>query len=76
MLQDYLNSLDFKDEDFHFIPVSGLLGVNFKDKATEMVKSGRAEHRALINLMWYEGPSIVELIDTIEAPARDYESPL
>ena len=76
LLQDYLNSLDFKDEDLHFIPVSGLLGVNLKEKATEIVKRGKAEDKALINLMWYEGPSIVELIDTIEAPTRDYENPL
>lgn len=78
LLQDYLNGLDFKDEDLFFIPVSGLLGVNLKEKVNgDLVKSSdKAEEKALVNLLWYEGPSIVELIDGLEAPVRYYESPL
>ena len=76
LLQDYLNSLDFKDEDLHFIPVSGLHGVNLKDKAPELLSAAKCENKSLINLMWYEGPSIVELIDSLDPPVRDYESPL
>lgn len=76
LLQDYLNGLDFKDEDLYFIPVSGLHGVNLKERAAEVFNRGNDDDKSLVNLLWYEGPSLIELIDCIDPPVRDYESPL
>ncbi len=76
ILQDYLNGLDFKDQDLYFIPVSGLQGVNLKERVSDLMNNGENKDKNLVNLLWYEGSSLIELIDSIEAPTRDYESPL
>ena len=65
LLSDYLLSLDFKREDISFIPISGLLGVNLKVRSKDLLK-----------LLWYEGPTLIDLIDSLENPVRDIESPL
>ena len=63
-ITDYLYGLDFKKKDVFVIPVSGLLGVNMKEVTKEK------------GLEWYEGPSLVELIDNLENPIRDLEGPI
>lgn len=65
LLEDYLLSLDFKSEDLYFVPISGLLGVNIKERDPNLTK-----------LLWYEGPTLVELIDNLDVPIRDLENPL
>jgi elongation factor 1 alpha-like protein len=65
LLNDYLLSLDFKNEDLYFLPISGLQGVNLIKKPDDLTK-----------LLWYEGNTLIELIDSLESPSRDYESPL
>jgi len=65
ILNDYLCSLDFKNEDLYFLPISGLHGINLNERPKD-----------LTNLLWYDGKTLIELIDSLECPSRDYESPL
>jgi elongation factor 1 alpha-like protein len=64
-VRDYLNSLDYNDKDIFFVPVSGLKGTNLVeiDKSTTQ-------------LQWYEGKSLIEMIDSLEDPIRDTEAPV
>jgi elongation factor 1 alpha-like protein len=64
-VRDFLNELNYKDNDIFFIPVSGLKGINLK-----------TVDKSINQLLWYEGKSLIELIDSLENPSRDYESPV
>lgn len=46
-------------KDLIFIPISGLMGVNMKDKVPEDKCS------------WYKGPALFELLDSIDSTTRD-----
>jgi peptide chain release factor subunit 3 len=50
-------------DDVIFIPISGLGGINLKDRIPAGVCS------------FYDGPSLIELLDTIKQPARYFEMP-
>ena len=50
-------------DDVIFIPISGLGGINLKDR----IPSGVCP--------FYDGPSLIELLDTIKQPARYFEMP-
>jgi elongation factor 1 alpha-like protein len=63
-LEDFLLKLDFKKKDIFFLPTSGLTGVN-------ILENGKFTK----GLEWYEGPSLVEIIDNLENPVRDIEGP-
>jgi elongation factor 1 alpha-like protein len=64
-LEDFLLKLDFKKKDIFFVPTSGLNGVNILERG------GNTK-----GLEWYEGPSLVEIIDGLENPVRDIDSPV
>jgi peptide chain release factor subunit 3 len=50
-------------DDVIFIPISGLGGINLKERIPAGVCS------------FYDGPSLIELLDTIKQPARYFEMP-
>ena len=50
-------------DDVIFIPISGLGGINLKDR----IPAGMCS--------FYSGPSLIELLDTIKQPARYFEMP-
>jgi len=64
-VRDYLNSLNFDDKDIFFIPVSGLLGVNLNKIDQSITK-----------LNWYTGKTLIEIIDLLDNPVREYEAPV
>ncbi|EFP92612.2 peptide chain release factor eRF subunit 2 [Puccinia graminis f. sp. tritici CRL 75-36-700-3] len=51
-------------KDITFIPVSGYTGANIKDRLTKDKCS------------WYEGPSLLELLDNMKLTDRKYNAPL
>lgn len=64
-LSEYLKKLGYDlEKDVSFIPISGLLGDNIKNRADP--------HKC----KWYEGPTVLELLDTTEPPQRDRAGPL
>eukprot|EP00347_Sterkiella_histriomuscorum_P000426 403375909 len=52
------------EKDIVFVPISGLNGDNLKDPI----------NKAVCN--WYQGPTLLEILDDLEMPARDPEGPL
>lgn len=61
----YLETLDFKERDITFIPISGLLGANLLKKSDDIKP-----------LLWYEGKSLIDTIDSLEPPQRDIDAPV
>lgn len=54
----------FKESDLSFVPCSGLTGENLtQSPSTEKLRS------------WYNGPSLVEVVDTMKTPLRAMEKP-
>ena len=47
----------------YFVPTSGMIGENLVTKSKQP------------KLSWYEGPSLIELIDTLEIPMRGLNKP-
>ncbi|KAG0270634.1 hypothetical protein DFQ27_002625 [Actinomortierella ambigua] len=57
----------FRKQNLTFIPCSGFTGENLVQRSTE----GDIVHQ----FAWYTGPTLVETIDRLEAPARAVEKP-
>ncbi|KAL0927136.1 hypothetical protein M5K25_001295 [Dendrobium thyrsiflorum] len=51
-------------KDVHFLPISGLIGSNMASKVDSKLCS------------WWDGPSLFEVLDTIEIPPRDPKGPV
>jgi elongation factor 1 alpha-like protein len=64
-VRDFLNALDYNDKDLFFIPVSGLKGTNLEKV-----------DKSITNLLWYEGKSLIELIDELENPISEIDAPV
>ncbi len=64
-VRDFLNKLDYADNDIYFIPVSGLKGTNLCEVDT-----------SITHLKWYQGKSLIEIIDSLPEPVRDLEAPV
>jgi peptide chain release factor subunit 3 len=60
----FLLATGFKANQIHWVPISGLSGDNLKDRVSKDVCS------------WYDGPSLIELIDKMELEERFPEAPL
>lgn len=68
----YLTGIGFKgsdkcnefkpDQQFVFVPISGFAGDNMTEKSP--------------NLSWYNGPTLVEILDTLSPPKRPLDRPL
>ena len=54
----------FRESDLNFIPCSGLTGENL----TKVISSQTLKS-------WYQGPTLVEVVDTMKTPVRDIDKP-
>eukprot|EP01054_Gregarina_sp_Poly1_P002099 Gregarina_sp_Poly_1__2098@NODE_1554_length_3855_cov_59_429514_g1026_i0_p1_GENE_NODE_1554_length_3855_cov_59_429514_g1026_i0NODE_1554_length_3855_cov_59_429514_g1026_i0_p1_ORF_typecomplete_len486_score67_17GTP_EFTU/PF00009_27/4_9e03GTP_EFTU/PF00009_27/1_2e46GTP_EFTU_D3/PF03143_17/1_8e04GTP_EFTU_D3/PF03143_17/1_5e04GTP_EFTU_D3/PF03143_17/1_8e28MMR_HSR1/PF01926_23/0_00096FeoB_N/PF02421_18/4_2e02FeoB_N/PF02421_18/0_042GTP_EFTU_D2/PF03144_25/8_2e02GTP_EFTU_D2/PF03144_25/0_068AIG1/PF04548_16/0_034S100 len=73
-LQPYLKSCGFNPaKDLHFLPMSGLMGVNIRDHVSDP-DSNVFEPKA----SWYtrDQPTLFQLLSTMEPPKRDTQLPL
>eukprot|EP00457_Paulinella_chromatophora_P003808 gb/GEZN01003816.1/.p1 GENE.gb/GEZN01003816.1/~~gb/GEZN01003816.1/.p1 ORF type:complete len:646 (+),score=133.24 gb/GEZN01003816.1/:24-1940(+) len=62
-LAPFLRKCGFKKEDISWIPVSGLKGINLKDKTD-------------VKCSWYKGPCFMDLLDSLPSIDRDKNAPL
>lgn len=67
LLKAFLGQSGFHPSKIGFVPVAAMLGVNLVD---------RSSVGAPALTSWYNGPTLVDLLDQLEPPARDIESPL
>jgi len=61
-VEDFLNGCGYEPEDLIFIPISGLAGDNLSKP------SDRSP--------WYNGPPLLEILDTMELPPRNPDAPI
>ncbi len=59
---DLLKSIGFKTDDIPFVPVSAYYGDNVAEPKDEMD--------------WYDGPTIRELLDSLEEPTKPVDKPM
>lgn len=57
-----LTNIGYEQKCFRFIPISGLKGDNLITKS--------------LNMTWWKGPSLLEMIDSFEKPERRIKTPL
>jgi translation elongation factor EF-1alpha len=62
-LGSFLNQAGFRRDKVTFIPCSGLTGENLLKRSDS-------------KLPWYDGPTLIQHIDTLEGPPRLLEKPL
>ncbi|EPR57682.1 putative elongation factor 1-alpha (EF-1-ALPHA), partial [Toxoplasma gondii GT1] len=58
----YLKKVGYNPEKVPFVAISGFVGDNMVEKST--------------NMSWYKGKTLVEALDTMEAPKRPSDKPL
>ena len=63
-LRPFLNNTGYKNEDIIWIPIAGITGDNIEHKVDPKT------------CKWYEGPTFIELLDTIELEKRFPNGPL
>jgi len=61
-VSNFLKKIGYNPEKIPFVPISGWLGDNMLEKST--------------NLTWYKGPTLLEALDSVEAPKRPVDKPL
>ncbi len=61
-LEKFLKTVGFDPAKIHFVPTSGYVGDNVAKKST--------------NIKWYNGPTLLEALDTLQVPAQPVEKPL
>lgn len=59
-------SIGFRQDNIHFIPISGLHGTNL------IVKPAEVEELSA----WYKGPTLIELLDQFKIPKRNINKPI
>merc|ERR1711991_969969 len=59
---DFLEKLNYKKEQFTFVPISGFDGDNVVEKSTRS--------------SWYKGPTLGEIMDNLKIPKRPTKKPL
>ena len=60
-----LKRLGYKLPDVTFVPISGLTGENLTKRASDEKLTS-----------WYDGPSLVELLDKLRPPKRTFRKPI
>lgn len=60
----FLFATGFREDQVHWVPISGLSGDNLKDRVSSEV------------CPWYHGPSLVELVDSLPLEERFPNGPL
>ncbi|WBW71421.1 Dom34-Hbs1 translation release factor complex GTPase subunit Hbs1 [Schizosaccharomyces osmophilus] len=64
-ISDFLiRMVGFKEENVHFIPVSAVSGVNLIEKQSSPLYN------------WYNGPTLIEVLDNFAPPSKSYRGPL
>ncbi|KAI0047266.1 hypothetical protein FA95DRAFT_1606178 [Auriscalpium vulgare] len=66
-LKAFLVQSGFHPSRTSFVPVGAMAGVNLLDRSGSDVLALRA---------WYSGPTLVNLLDTLQPPTRDIDAPL
>ncbi|KAI9574998.1 P-loop containing nucleoside triphosphate hydrolase protein [Boletus coccyginus] len=66
-LKTFFGQSGFQSSKTSFVPVGAMLGVNLVE---------RKSPEASVLSQWYRGPTLVDLLDKLEPPVRDIESPL
>lgn len=61
-LKKFMRGLGYKVETIPFIPVSGWLGENLTERSP--------------NMAWYNGPTLVEALDSMQPPPKPVDKPL
>jgi elongation factor 1-alpha len=61
-LKKFMRGLGYKVETIPFVPVSGWLGENLVDRSP--------------NMPWYNGPTLVEALDSAQPPPKPVDKPL
>jgi len=61
-LKKFMRGLGYKVETIPFVPVSGWLGENLVDRSP--------------NMPWYNGPTLVEALDSTQPPPKPVDKPL
>jgi elongation factor 1-alpha len=61
-VSSYLKKVGYNIDKIRFVPISGWLGDNMIEPSP--------------NMPWYKGPTLLEALDTLEAPARPTDKPL
>ena len=62
-VSQYLKKLGYKPDKIAFVPVSGWLGDNLLERASD-------------HMPWYKGPTFIDVIDSIELPKKRADLPL
>ena len=63
-LTPFLHTCGFSDEDLYWVPISGLTGQNIVEPVSDSICS------------WYEGPTLLEILDKMPLEARNAEGAL
>lgn len=63
-LMPFILKTGYKEEDLFWVPISGLHGINIKDRLTKSICN------------WYDGPSLLEILDQLPVEDRDPNGPL
>ncbi|TFL05525.1 P-loop containing nucleoside triphosphate hydrolase protein [Pterulicium gracile] len=66
-LRPFLIQSGFRESKLRFAPVAAMMGVNLAECEGEEAKG---------LLEWYSGPTLVDMLDKLEPPARDLKAPL
>ena len=61
-VSDYLKKIGYNPEKIEFIPISGWNGDNMLEKSD--------------NMKWYNGPTLIEALDSLVPPKRPKDKPL
>jgi len=61
-LKKFMRGLGYKVDNIPFVPVSGWLGENLVERSP--------------NMPWYNGPTLVEALDSVQPPPKPVEKPL
>lgn len=59
----YIQKAGYNDDQVTYVPISGWCGENIVEKSQHMSS-------------WYDGPTLVEALDSCELPPRPYDKPL
>lgn len=63
-LLPFLVQCGYKEQDLYWVPISGLCGDNIKEKVSPDVCD------------WYQGPTLLEILDNMPIEAKDPQAPL
>jgi len=63
-LLSFFRQVGFKGSEVSFVPVSGMEGINLLDAPSEPLLTN-----------WYKGDTLIQVLDSLEPPVRDYDRP-